>query len=629
MSVAIQSSQSVPNPTRPIRQTGNPNQNAPASDGVPIRPEFHENAYGPEEASEGEAEHEELLASGAAAFQNQSLDPDFSRFYNHKTTIRAFRRLWQTPQSLQREWSNRNTNNPVVGSLVAMNNYIAQTASQKYPNDANEQEKKKLPVDEFLKFASAARLIMSAVKEGLTLEAQRKYNVTPTIASDFTTSQLPRWIVNMQVKGFPWVKYTQPELTDFIANASNEEIKSINDVTKTFFPPNFFKNGPQGYLEAAPAPSQSQLNTPYSAQGLQQTPSIEVISIPGQSQPQAIAAPALPQNSGNELVPMLGQSQPQALQQNSGSESVPGPGQSQPQAAPALQQNSGSESVPGPGQGQPEAVPALQQNSGNETDTVINADSTLEQGRVDEAHDPMEEDIDHQYHATPENWSGQGPQVIPAPFQSQQNDVADEAALMPPAPEKEGFSVAVHDDGRTFFGQVVCVMPIGRGTRVIVNEGTKQSPYFSIHPGAMFGAGVAREWLTSGKFDSIHTSVLDRKHIQAVVNFVDVEHTAKFPTRKQIRYFRVLVNNTYTWLSRSQLIRCLGPQALKSGRMEAVIGTQQDQASRRIEIHKERGINPDTGKELTNEELDKMPWFSEEARKKGAEDMEFVLDLPE
>ncbi|KAL9609948.1 MAG: hypothetical protein Q9167_005321 [Letrouitia subvulpina] len=166
-----------------------------------------------------------------------------------------------------------------------------------------------------------------------------------------------------------------------------------------------------------------------------------------------------------------------------------------------------------------------------------------------------------------------------------------------------------------------------KSTRVIVNEGTGQSPYFSIHPGAMFGAGVAREWYISGNFNGLCTERVDRKDIKAVVNFVDVEYTAKNPTRKRIRYFRVLVKADYTWMSRSQLIRCLSAQTLKNGKLEAVINEQQDRASQRIEIHKERGIHPDTGKELTNDDLDKMPWFSKGAQKKGKEDMD--LDIPE
>ena len=50
-------------------------------------------------------------------------------------------------------------------------------------------------------------------------------------------------------------------------------------------------------------------------------------------------------------------------------------------------------------------------------------------------------------------------------------------------------------DGRTSLGKVVYVRKAGHGSRVIVNRGTEENPYFDIHPGAAFGKGVAKEWL--------------------------------------------------------------------------------------------------------------------------------------
>lgn len=56
-------------------------------------------------------------------------------------------------------------------------------------------------------------------------------------------------------------------------------------------------------------------------------------------------------------------------------------------------------------------------------------------------------------------------------------------------------SICVPDesDGGTSLGKVEYVRKAKYDTRVIVNRGTENNPYFEIYPGADFGKGVARD----------------------------------------------------------------------------------------------------------------------------------------
>ena len=66
---------------------------------------------------------------------------------------------------------------------------------------------------------------------------------------------------------------------------------------------------------------------------------------------------------------------------------------------------------------------------------------------------------------------------------------------------KIGVAIPDESDGRISLGKVVVVRSAGFGSRVIVNRGTEENPYFEIHPGADFGKGVAKEWLENGMYE--------------------------------------------------------------------------------------------------------------------------------
>ena len=60
---------------------------------------------------------------------------------------------------------------------------------------------------------------------------------------------------------------------------------------------------------------------------------------------------------------------------------------------------------------------------------------------------------------------------------------------------KVGVPIPDESDGLTSLGKVVYVRKAGYGSRVIINRGIDNNPYFEIHPGVAFGKGVAKEWL--------------------------------------------------------------------------------------------------------------------------------------
>ena len=52
-------------------------------------------------------------------------------------------------------------------------------------------------------------------------------------------------------------------------------------------------------------------------------------------------------------------------------------------------------------------------------------------------------------------------------------------------------------DGKISLGKVVYVRKARYSSRVIMNRGTEENPYFNIHPRAAFRKGVAKEWLNN------------------------------------------------------------------------------------------------------------------------------------
>lgn len=48
-------------------------------------------------------------------------------------------------------------------------------------------------------------------------------------------------------------------------------------------------------------------------------------------------------------------------------------------------------------------------------------------------------------------------------------------------------------DGRISFKKVVYIRKAKHSSRVIINRGTEENPYFNIYPGAFFKKGVAKK----------------------------------------------------------------------------------------------------------------------------------------
>ncbi|KAI4221095.1 MAG: hypothetical protein L6R40_008658, partial [Gallowayella cf. fulva] len=213
-----------------------------------------------------------------------------------------------------------------------------------------------------------------------------------------------------------------------------------------------------------------------------------------------------------------------------------------------------------------------------------------------------------------------------------------ESQTGPPVPETglQVFSLEIHDDGRTFLGQVVHVLKVGeKGARVIVNEGTLKCPSFSIHPGAAFGSGVARAWIETGQFrPQSDLSTMTRTGIGGMTNFVDVARTVEAPKRdrRQIRIYRMqATNKEIGWMTKHHFVKIVGQSTFKRhfGLIEEKIKALQDSRRVLLDEFKQRHLHPDTAENLTREDLELMPWLGdgqEDDQGSGAEDDDTISE---
>ncbi|KAL9127047.1 MAG: hypothetical protein Q9217_004011 [Psora testacea] len=184
---------------------------------------------------------------------------------------------------------------------------------------------------------------------------------------------------------------------------------------------------------------------------------------------------------------------------------------------------------------------------------------------------------------------------------------------------KVGVPIPDESDGLTSLGKVVYVRKAGHGSRVIVNRGTDQNPYFEIHPGAAFGIGVAKEWLGDKMYECEDLPKNTTAKQMTIYGRVKVERTTKKRvtktgrTNSQIQYYLIKVGEEEYVSTRSALSGMKGLSPAKLQRIDAQLDRQNEQLLAELDQCREDNEHPDTGKQLTSADIDEMPWLSPDA----------------
>jgi len=199
---------------------------------------------------------------------------------------------------------------------------------------------------------------------------------------------------------------------------------------------------------------------------------------------------------------------------------------------------------------------------------------------------------------------------------SQNADKAGQASTKAGVKTKVGVPIPDESDGRTSLGKVEVVRKAGFGSRVIVNRGTDVNPYFDIYPGADFGKGVAKEWLEEGIYESKdlprNTAAKDMRIYGRVkvkkTNQQRINQTAR--TQSEIQYYLIEALGGHYQSTRSALsgMKGLSPAILR--RIDAQLDVQNEQLLAELDQCQENNEHPDTGEQLTNADIKKMPWLS-------------------
>ncbi|KAL9041818.1 MAG: hypothetical protein Q9214_003976, partial [Letrouitia sp. 1 TL-2023] len=184
---------------------------------------------------------------------------------------------------------------------------------------------------------------------------------------------------------------------------------------------------------------------------------------------------------------------------------------------------------------------------------------------------------------------------------------------------KMGVTIRDKSDGRTYFGKVVNVRKAGYGSRVIVNRGTEENPYFESYPGATFGKGVAKEWLEKGTYECMDLPKDVEGQKIKIDARVKVERTTQKlasktgRTNSQIQYYMCTVGEEKYISTRSALSRAKGVSAAKLKFHDAQLDRQGKQVLAELDECREKNEHPDTGEQLTDTDIEEMPWLSSDA----------------
>ncbi|KAI4194151.1 MAG: hypothetical protein LQ350_007939 [Teloschistes chrysophthalmus] len=489
---------------------------APAfSEGALYESEGSDEEETPAQQAEDHANRETLLREGQQArveqFKEAVVPKLAQQCYNDTKVIRAFQAIWKKPANSDMAKQRLSTVNEAIKDIISR---------AELKDDVNRPSlvaKYKLPIDEFITFATEARKVLLAVSSGFSEQFVRETGINKAKARIFMTQNVPAFAISLAEKEMPWGKYVGQDILVLIDRLTEDERQTVLNAFQEFFK----AKGMQ------PQQLDDQKRLLYYGNGSLANALAKSTSLPPAEESRANQRHTRP-------LPVLPELTPTAVSLSTSVEGIP--------------------------------------------------------------------------------------------------ETADADTLSPPAEDltTQGYSIAVNQDGRTFLGKVHYVIKVGeKGARVIVNEGTEKRAYFSVHPGAEFGAGVARDWLASEQFGGqLDPSQLQRKDLTHVLGYVDVERTVTQLKRSQrpIRIYRIKVRldtdvDMVTgmsegvkdiWLTRHHLLRLMGRREFKGFEIiERKIGNKQDAARQYLARCKEQGLHPDTLQKLTNSECEAMPWLSD------------------
>ncbi|KAK4947062.1 hypothetical protein LTR66_014222 [Elasticomyces elasticus] len=169
-------------------------------------------------------------------------------------------------------------------------------------------------------------------------------------------------------------------------------------------------------------------------------------------------------------------------------------------------------------------------------------------------------------------------------------------------------------DGCTEYGKVVGVKRAGNfGYRVLLNEGTEKVPCYAMMPAGKLGKGQGAVLLEKFQLPSAHIKGRERDHVDCFKAIVEVAPSSRqkkgeAPQRRQTTYFLVQWKDGKSdWLSRSDLGSFLSKGTIAS--FEASLRRENAICRELLRKSRETGLNPDTGKPLTDEERRAYPWL--------------------
>ncbi|KAK4964056.1 hypothetical protein LTR66_012498 [Elasticomyces elasticus] len=169
-------------------------------------------------------------------------------------------------------------------------------------------------------------------------------------------------------------------------------------------------------------------------------------------------------------------------------------------------------------------------------------------------------------------------------------------------------------DGCTEYGKVVGVKRAGNfGYRVLLNQGTEKVPCYAIMPAGKLGKGQGAVLFEKFQLPSAHVKGRERDHIDCFKAMVEVAPSSKqkkgeAPWRRLTTYFLVLWKDGKSdWLFRSDLGSFLSKGTIAS--FEASLRRENAICKELLRKSRETGLNPDTGKPLTDEERRAYPWL--------------------
>lgn len=173
---------------------------------------------------------------------------------------------------------------------------------------------------------------------------------------------------------------------------------------------------------------------------------------------------------------------------------------------------------------------------------------------------------------------------------------------------KVGVQIRDESDGHTLLGKVCFVKKCGYGSRVFVNCGTEKNPLYKLYIGSTFG-GAAKEWVRDGRFlcDSLSPSTpTDQIKLMAWI------------CTNSAQYYVVHVNNKAFLLTKSMLLKWLSNAQLKvyNPKVEYQMIVMENQ----LRDYRNMSKHPDTGKRLTSQNIQDMPWLCNEGQDESEDD---------